>query len=109
LKPDGSFEFASVPPGEYTVELQPQNLRLIGDRTHKLFAKELHFGTQTGLRKPITIVENGNPPLQIETLRRARGHRGKGRRERRTRRQICGEGRSRGHAADQRFCAGDRH
>jgi hypothetical protein len=66
LRPDGSFEFASVPPGEYTVELQPQNLRLTGDRTHKLFAKELHFGTQTGLRKPITIVENGNPKLEIE-------------------------------------------
>jgi hypothetical protein len=66
LRPDGSFEFASVPPGEYTVELQSQNLRLTGDSTHKLFAKELHFGTQTGLRKPITIVENGNPPLEIE-------------------------------------------
>ena len=66
MKPDGSFEFASVPPGEYTVELQSQNLRLTGDSTHKLFAKELHFGTQTGMRKPITIVENGNPPLDIE-------------------------------------------
>jgi hypothetical protein len=66
FKPDGSFEFASVPPGEYTVELQPQNLRLTGDRSHKLFAKELHFGTQTGLRKPIAIVESGNPPLEIE-------------------------------------------
>jgi hypothetical protein len=66
LKPDGSFEFASVPPGEYTVELQAQNLRLTGDRTPKLFAKELHFGTQTSLRKPITIVETGNPALEIE-------------------------------------------
>ena len=75
LKPDGSFEFASVPPGEYTVELQSQNLRLTGtgDSTHKLFAKELHFGTQTGLRKPITIVENGNPPLEIELSDEAAG------------------------------------
>jgi hypothetical protein len=66
LRPDGSFEFAGVPPGEYTVELESQNLRLAGDSTHKLFAKELHFGAQTGLRKPITIVENGNPTLEIE-------------------------------------------
>ena len=66
LKSDGSFEFASVPPGEYTVELQSQNLRLTSDRAHKLFAKELRFGSQTGLRKPITVVENGNPGLEIE-------------------------------------------
>ena len=66
LTPDGSFEFAGVPPGEYTVEVQSQNLRLTSDSTHKLFARELHFGTQTGLRKPITVVENGNPPLEIE-------------------------------------------
>jgi hypothetical protein len=66
LKADGSFEFPSVPPGEYTVELQSQNLRLNGDRTHKLFAREIHFGSQTALRKPITIVENGNPPIEIE-------------------------------------------
>jgi hypothetical protein len=66
LKPDGSFEFASVPPGEYTVELQPQNLRLTSDRAHKLFAKELRFGSQTGLRNPITVGESGNPGLEIE-------------------------------------------
>ncbi len=66
LTPDGSFEFAGVPPGEYTVEVQSQNLRLTGDSKHKLFAKELHFGTQTGMRRPITVVENGNPPLEIE-------------------------------------------
>ncbi len=66
LRSDGSFEFASVPPGEYTVELESQNLRLAGDSRHKLFAKELHFGAQTGLRKPVTIVENGNPTLEIE-------------------------------------------
>ncbi len=66
LKPDGTFEFASVPPGEYTVEVQPQSLHTAGDRTRKLFAREVHFGTHTGLRQPITVLENGNPGLEIE-------------------------------------------
>ena len=109
LTPDGRFEFASVPPGEYTVEVQSQNLRLTGDSTHKLFARELHFGTQTGLRKPITVVENGNPPLEIELSDGPAGIAGKVARERRTRRQICSKGRSNGPAAGQRFYGGDRH
>ena len=66
-----------MPPGEYTVEVQSQNLRLTGDRTHKLFAKELHFGPQTGMRKPITVVENGNPPLEIELSDEPAGIEGK--------------------------------
>ncbi len=66
LKSDGTFEFEGVPPGEYTVGFQSRNLRLTSDRTRNLSARELRFGTQTGLRKPITVAEAGNPGLEIE-------------------------------------------
>ena len=66
VKPDGSFECDNVPPGDYTVDGQPRNLRLVSDRSRRLSVNSIRFGAQDGFRKPITVLENGNPPLEIQ-------------------------------------------
>jgi len=61
-----SFEFDNVSPGEYTVDVQCQNARLAGAASSGLSVNAVRFGRQDGLRKPITVAEAGNPPLEIQ-------------------------------------------
>jgi len=64
IDPDGTFKCANVPPGEYFLEVGP-NLRLLGDRTRRFSVKEIRFGEQNGLHRPVTVAENGNPAIEI--------------------------------------------
>lgn len=54
-RPDGSFEFESVPPGDYRFDVQARNLRLRTDPARRLSAKGI----------AVTVIENGNPPLDF--------------------------------------------
>jgi hypothetical protein len=76
-RPDGTFEFDEVPAGEYTVEAKPHNLRLRTDPALRFFVSAIQLGSQNGFRKPVTIVENGNPPLDIQLTTAPAGITGK--------------------------------
>jgi hypothetical protein len=63
VKPDGTFECSDIPPGE--VQVQVPAMFVKDQRTQRLTAKEIRFGGQDGVRKPITVSEAGNPMLDI--------------------------------------------
>jgi hypothetical protein len=58
-----AFECSEVPPGEFFLDVQG-NLGMTSNRT-RLSVKEIRFGAQDGLHRPITVAENGNPPIEI--------------------------------------------
>ncbi len=74
---DGTFDFDEVPAGEYIVEVKPNNLRLRTDPALRFFVSAIQLGSQNGFRKPVTIVENGNPPLDIQLTTEPAGITGK--------------------------------
>ncbi len=65
-RPDGTFDFDDVPAGEFFIDVRANNLRIRGDSTRRLSVGAIRFGAQSGLRKPVTVVENGNPPIEIQ-------------------------------------------
>jgi len=66
IRPDGTFDFDDVPAGEFFIDVRLNNLRARGDSSRRYTVSAIRFGTQSGFRKPVTVVENGNPPIEIQ-------------------------------------------
>jgi hypothetical protein len=66
MRSDGSFEFESVPPGDYTFDVQTRNLRARGDGARRFSAGAIRFGGQNALHRTVTVAESGNPPLEVQ-------------------------------------------
>jgi hypothetical protein len=59
---EGNFTLADVPPGEYRLRLESNNLQAAG-RTLRIAAAR--FGPASVLGKPLMVTEAGNPPIEI--------------------------------------------
>jgi hypothetical protein len=59
---DGTFTLTDVPPGEYRLRLESNNLQA-GGRTLRIAAAR--FGQANVLGKPLMVSEGGNPPVEI--------------------------------------------
>jgi hypothetical protein len=59
---DGNFTLLDVPPGEYRLRLESNNLQA-GGRTLRIAAAR--FGQSSVLGKPLIVTEGGNPPIEI--------------------------------------------
>lgn len=66
MRPDGSFEFESVPPGEYRFDVQTRNLRARGDEARRFSAGAIRFGGLNALNRAVAVGESGNPPLEVQ-------------------------------------------
>jgi len=75
-KPDGTFEFENVPPGDYQFDVQARNLRLRPDIQRRVSASAVRFGGQNALRRTVAIAESGNPPIEVQFTDEPAGIRG---------------------------------
>jgi hypothetical protein len=66
IRPDGSFDFDDVPAGEFFIDVRMNNFRVRGDTSRRYTVSGIRFGAQNGFRKPVTVVENGNPPIEVQ-------------------------------------------
>ncbi|HVI84480.1 MAG TPA: carboxypeptidase regulatory-like domain-containing protein [bacterium] len=66
IQSDGTFDFDGVPAGEFFIDVRLNNLRTRGDSTRRYTVGAIRFGSQSGFRKPVTVAENGNPPIEIQ-------------------------------------------
>uniref|UniRef100_Q01W65 Cna B domain protein n=1 Tax=Solibacter usitatus (strain Ellin6076) TaxID=234267 RepID=Q01W65_SOLUE len=66
IRTDGTFDFDDVPAGEFFIDVRLNNLRASGDSSRRYTVSAVRFGAQSGFRKPVTVAENGNPPIEIQ-------------------------------------------
>ncbi len=59
---DGAFTLPDIPPGEWTLDVEPNGLESAG---RPLQVASVNFGEASVTRRPIAVGEGGNPPIVI--------------------------------------------
>jgi hypothetical protein len=65
IRSSGEFEIEDVPPGEWQLAIGADSASRASDK-RKMIVAGARFGASDAITQPITVVESGNPLLQIE-------------------------------------------